>query len=206
MADIAQNTNYSAATQLGQTLSNLKYKAPKVAPAPKAQPKFQNIMDNMPKNTPSVPQTQLMRQGNGTPAVLPESIAKLGGNITTPFMQPGNGTINEPLHPAVDIGGKIGTPVSAGVNGTVVSSENNADGFGKSMVVKDGNGNLVRYSHLNDKFVPVGGNVNPNTVIGELGNSGSTYSQSGKGDGANLDIRILNTAKQLFLNPLTYLK
>lgn len=128
------------------------------------------------------------------------------GKITTPF---GGRTSQEAVHPGVDIANRIGTKIPAFESGTVTSvdyghkqGENN---FGNSVVITDAQGNQHRYSHLNRGYVKAGDKIKKGQPMGELGNTGATYSASGMGDGANLDYRIA-TAYGKYKNPLTYLK
>lgn len=139
------------------------------------------------------------------PKQLFPSLTKLGV-ITTPY---GGGTTQEPVSPGVDIANKIGTPIPSTTKGTVTEvsyghapKENN---YGNYVIVTDPQGNKHRYSHLHKGYVQVGQKVNAGQKIGELGNTGATYSASGKGDGANLDYRIVS-AYGKYVNPMTYLK
>ena len=50
----------------------------------------------------------------------------------------------------------------------------------------------------------VGQPVYAGEPIAALGNTGSTYSASGKGDGSHLDYRIYNAYKKMFINPFSY--
>lgn len=133
------------------------------------------------------------------------SLTKLGV-ITTPF---GGNTTQEQGSPGVDIANKIGTKVPSTTPGVVtevseghVPGENN---YGNFVIVKDPQGNAHRYSHLNRGYVKVGQKVKAGQTVGELGNTGATYSASGKGDGANLDYRIVDSYGR-YKNPMTYLK
>jgi murein DD-endopeptidase MepM/ murein hydrolase activator NlpD len=133
----------------------------------------------------------------------PSSFKQLGA-ITTPY---GGSTKFEGSHPGIDIANKIGTPISAFTGGTVIDVQGGFkqgdQGFGNSVIIKDSQGNMVRYSHLHNAYVKVGQQINPGAVIGSMGNSGSTYSTSG-GTGSHLDLRIKD-AQGNYLDPNKYL-
>ena len=127
------------------------------------------------------------------------------GVVTTPY---GSSTTQEDFHPGVDIANKKGTPIPAFAEGVVedmetghMQGENN---FGNMLAIRDQEGNLHQYSHLEGVNVRPGQSVRKGQKVATLGNSGATYSASGKGDGSNLDYRIVNKYSQ-YLNPMTYL-
>lgn len=137
------------------------------------------------------------------PTSLFPNLRKLG-SVTTPF---GGKTDQEGFHPAVDIANAKGTRVPAFAGGIVTDvdyghqkGENN---FGNSVIITDAQGNKHRYSHLNKGYVSVGDQVNPKQILGEMGDSGATYSPSG-GDSTNLDYRIVS-AYGKYKNPMTYI-
>ena len=59
------------------------------------------------------------------------------------------------------------------------------------------------YSHLNNSYVRVGQNITPGTIVGGMGNTGSTYSLHG-GTGSHLDYRIKDLYGK-YVNPSQYL-
>lgn len=128
------------------------------------------------------------------------------GKITTPF---GGQTTQEPVHPAVDVAGPNGTPVPATAEGVVshvdYGHQQGENNFGNSVIVTDNDGNQHRYSHLRRGYVQVGQKVKEGQPIAEMGNTGATYSPSGKGDGTNLDYRIVD-AYGRFVNPEPYIQ
>jgi murein DD-endopeptidase MepM/ murein hydrolase activator NlpD len=114
------------------------------------------------------------------------------GTITTPYQ--GN-TRYESVHPGVDIANAIGTQVPSFSGGKVIdvaTGKRQGDkGYGNYVIVEDAKGNKHRYSHLSNSYVSVGDYVPSGQYVGQMGNSGSTYSLSG-GTGAHLDYRIKN--------------
>jgi murein DD-endopeptidase MepM/ murein hydrolase activator NlpD len=122
------------------------------------------------------------------------------GTVTTPY---GGSTRYESFHPGVDLANKIGTPVPDFVGGKVVDARSGmsqgSPDFGNYVIVEDNQGNKYRYSHLNKAYVSVGDVVQPGQIIGEMGNSGATYSNSG-GTGAHLDFRIQDVYGK-YINP-----
>lgn len=136
----------------------------------------------------------------------PNQIFKNLGNITAGW---GAKTADENFHPAVDFANAKGTPVPSFTPGVVQSvdgghqqGENN---FGNSVTIKDAAGNQHQYHHLNNIGVKPGQTVGAGQPIGGMGNTGSTYSPSGQGDGTHLDYRIVSAYGQ-YVNPMTYLK
>lgn len=134
-----------------------------------------------------------------------KNITKLGV-ITTPYK---GVTTQEESHPGVDVANNKGAPVPALADGVIVGTANGhkqgENNFGNSVLLKDRMGNIHRYSHLNLAQVKPGQVVRQGQQIGEFGNSGATYSKSGKGDGTNLDIRIAD-AYGKYKNPMSYIR
>ena len=83
-----------------------------------------------------------------------------------------------------------------------VQGENN---FGNTVEIKDAEGNLHQFHHLQNIGVKPGQRVQKGQQVATLGNSGATYSKSGEGDGANLDYRIVS-AYGKYRNPMVYLR
>jgi len=128
------------------------------------------------------------------------------GKITVPF---GAQTEQEQFHPGVDIANAQGTPIHAPVSGVVTRTEGGhmqgEQNFGNTVEIRDPEGNVHQFHHLQNIAVNPGQQIQQGSEVATLGNSGATYSQSGQGDGANLDYRIV-TAYGKYKNPLTYVK
>ena len=126
------------------------------------------------------------------------------GKITTPF---GGSTTQEGFHPGVDVANSLGTPIHAPVDGTIIrTNEGHVTGensFGNQVELKDNNGNLHQFNHLQKALAKSGQKIRKGETIATLGNSGAVYSKSGLGDGANLDYRIVNSYNQ-YVNPTQY--
>lgn len=144
-----------------------------------------------------------------TPQQTKPNLARLftpNGVLTTPF---GATTQQEGFHPGIDVAAPKGTPIPSTVPGTVTATDyghqQGENNFGNNVTITDANGDQHRYSHLNNGYVKVGQPVAKGQPIGEFGNSGATYSPSGKGDGTNLDYRIVSAYGQ-YKNPMLYLK
>lgn len=131
------------------------------------------------------------------------SLSKLGA-LTTGY---GESTKYEKFHPAIDIANKIGTPIPNEVEGTVVSVDEGKkqgdNGYGNSVIIQDAQGNKFRYSHLNRAYVKIGQKIGKGQQLGEMGNTGSTYSNSG-GTGSHLDFRVTDV-KGNPINPSSFL-
>ena len=145
------------------------------------------------------------QQKSGSSGSLPSSTFKNLGNITTPY---GGETRDEKFHPGIDVANEIGTKIPALTSGKVVDESNGHQqgekNAGNYVIIKDENGNEHRYSHLNKSYVKVGQYVKAGQTVGEMGNSGNTYSNSG-GTGSHLDYRVVS-AMGKYINPYSYLK
>jgi murein DD-endopeptidase MepM/ murein hydrolase activator NlpD len=204
MPDLPQKNLYqelvSGAYAMGKTLpdarSALADKFPGVART------VQSAVQNVPRGTAGVGTPPRPAVGVGT-APAGSSL----GVITTPY---GGQTRYEGSHPGVDIANTEGTQIPAFTAGEVVEARTgqgwtpNTPSYGNYVVVKDEQGNLHRYSHLKDEFVPVGTRVQKGDILATMGGSGSTYSQYSKGPGTHLDYRVYDAAKK-YLNPYTYI-
>lgn len=136
----------------------------------------------------------------------PQSKFKNLGVLTVPF---GGKTLEEPVHPGVDFANQMGTPIPSMTDGVVTKvdgghaqGENN---FGNTLEIKDAQGNTHQYHHLQGIGVQPGQAVQRGEPVMTMGNSGASYSQSGKGDGTHLDYRIVS-AYGKYINPMTYVK
>lgn len=145
-------------------------------------------------------------QGKEVSQVTPSARGRnyLGIVTTMPFTP----TRYEQSSPGIDIANRMGTPIPAFTGGIVVAvdyGKSQGDkGYGNFVIVKDKDGNQHRYSHLQKGYVKVGDQISRGQVLGAMGNTGSTYSESG-GDATHLDYRIVS-AYGKYLNPLTYVK
>ena len=115
------------------------------------------------------------------------------GNVTTPW---GGQTRYEKFHPGIDIANEIGTPIKAPVTGQVVKAigdkvQGDAS-YGNNVMIKDGQGNLHSFGHLNQTMVQQGQTIQQGQQLGTMGNTGAAYSPSGAGDGTHLDYRIVS--------------
>jgi hypothetical protein len=86
------------------------------------------------------------------------------------------------FHPAVDLGTPMRTPIAAADGGEVIFAGRNG-GYGKTVKIDHGNGEVTRYSHLNSISVGVGDKVSKGQEIARSG-------KSGKGTGPHLDFGI----------------
>ena len=131
---------------------------------------------------------------------------KLGlGTMTVPF---GGKTEQEAFHPGVDFANKTGTPIPAVEEGTVTKTDDgHAQGennFGNTVEIRDPQGNVHQFHHLNDINVRPGQQVRKGQQVATMGKSGATYSPTG-GDPTNLDYRIVD-AYGRYKNPTPFLR
>ena len=105
------------------------------------------------------------------------------------------------FHSGIDIGMKLNDPVGATRGGTVVYAGfgqpgSGYGGFGNVVVVKDAQGLLHQYNHLNKINVKVGQQVGAGAI---LGGAGST----GRSTGVHLDYMVKQNGKAI--NPRPYI-
>ena len=176
--------------QLLQGISNASYSLGRSLPknkAPRDVGKFSSVVDNVKASS----------GGNVSSSL---------GPVTVPY---GGSTNYEKFHPGIDIAAPIGTELKPYVGGTVIDlrtgrvQDASKPSFGNYVIIKDSQGNNHRYSHLSKSFVKVGQQVTPDMVIGNIGNSGSTYSTHG-GTGSHLDYRIKN-AYGKYIDPSVFI-
>lgn len=136
----------------------------------------------------------------------PQNKFKNLGVLTVPY---GGKTAEEAVHPGVDFANDIGTPIPATTDGQVVKAEGGhtqgENNFGNTVEIKDQDGNVHQFHHLQNIAVNPGQIVKRGENVATMGNSGATYSESGQGDGVHLDYRIVD-AYSRYKNPMPYLK
>jgi murein DD-endopeptidase MepM/ murein hydrolase activator NlpD len=108
------------------------------------------------------------------------------GNVTTPF---GGKTKGEKFHPGVDVANVQGTPIPALADGQITTVVKTINGFGNIVTLKDREGSVHQYGHLQGSNVRPGQTVRRGQPIGRMGKTGNSYSPSG-GDPTHLDVRI----------------
>ena len=128
------------------------------------------------------------------------------GVLTSSFGEPTN---QEVAHGGIDIANDMGTSIPSVTDGIVTKVEDGHsqgdNNFGNSIEIKDREGNIAQYNHLQRIGVRLGQQVKKRSQIATMGNTGATSSPSGMGDGTHLDLRIVS-AYGRYLNPLLYLK
>ncbi len=192
MAGLPQNTTYDKGFDMAPILNTMKAFGGEIRAKKKAldTSKYDNLTNSI--------QNRPVSQGNNA------SINKLG-TTTTPY---GGQTRYESSHPGIDIANKIGTKIPAFSSGKVTEivggQVQGGPGYGNYVIVTDPQGNRWRYSHLNQEYVKLGSSINQGQELGEMGNSGQTYSNSG-GTGSHLDLRVANAAGK-YVNPYDLIK
>ncbi len=93
------------------------------------------------------------------------------------------------LHKGVDLTAKTGSLIYATAPGKVVIATNSHDGYGNKIVIDHGNGYKSVYAHLSRFNVKYGQEVNLASIIGEVGNSGSSIAPH-----LHYEVRINNQA------------
>jgi murein DD-endopeptidase MepM/ murein hydrolase activator NlpD len=81
----------------------------------------------------------------------------------------------QPVHTGIDIAnpyGKIGDPITPFMKGKVIYAGEISWGFGKHIIIDNGNNIQSIYAHLSKIYVYVGEEVKPGDTIGEEGETG----------------------------------
>ncbi len=76
------------------------------------------------------------------------------------------------FHPGVDLGGDIGDPIKPVMSGVIEEVQYSRFDYGDAVIVNHGNGIESLYAHLSKINVKRGDEVNHNTVIGLMGETG----------------------------------
>ncbi|MFH2095953.1 MAG: peptidoglycan DD-metalloendopeptidase family protein [Bacteroidota bacterium] len=114
------------------------------------------------------------------------------------------------FHKGIDIDGKYGEPVYAAGDGVVVFVGLNS-GYGKFIEIEHNGRFTTAYGHLKKYCVKKGDTITAGQKIGEMGNSGTTFSTIG-GKGIHLHFEIRDNTKKTWyspkgaVNPAKYLK
>ena len=102
--------------------------------------------------------------------------------LSGPFIWPTTGVITlefgeshlpyQPFHTGIDIAGKRGDPIAAFMKGTVIYAGEISWGFGKHIIVDNGNNVTSIYAHLSKMYVEKDQEVNQGQIIGTEGSTG----------------------------------
>lgn len=103
------------------------------------------------------------------------------------------------FHKGIDIAGKYGAPVYASQEGEIVFVGMNG-GYGKFIEIKHNDRYSTAYGHLRKYYVKLGDYVYSGQKIGEIGNSGTTFSTIG-GKGVHLHFEIRDNIKMVWYSP-----
>lgn len=153
--------------------------------------------------------------GNQDPSLLNgfDEWASSMGSITVGFgestVHPNNPGGGESFHPGFDIAPpgamageyKVTAFLPDGMSGTVVKVHNADDNaYGKYVEIQDEEGRIWKYSHLHSVGVEVGQSISHDSYLGQMGNTGNTFSSRGskeEGYGTHLDLRLYQPKEQL---------
>jgi murein DD-endopeptidase MepM/ murein hydrolase activator NlpD len=91
------------------------------------------------------------------------------GVITLEF---GEMSIYQLFHTGIDIAGKLDDPVNPAMDGTVIYAGEIFWGFGKHIIIDNGNNIQTIYAHLDKIYVYKGQKVTTDSVIGGQGETG----------------------------------
>ena len=120
------------------------------------------------------PQTQSIEikdplTGDVVNTITPNVVWPAKGVITLEF---GESSKYQPFHTGIDIAGKKGDPINPAMEGTVIYAGEIFWGFGKHIIIDNGDNIHTIYAHLDKIFVYKGQKVKTDTVIGHEGSTG----------------------------------
>lgn len=102
--------------------------------------------------------------------------------IQGPFIWPTKGVITlefgesdlpyQPFHTGIDIAGKTGDPIAAFMKGTVIYADEISWGYGKHVIIDNGNNISSLYGHLGKIYVTKGEEAKQGQIIGAEGSTG----------------------------------
>ena len=102
----------------------------------------------------------------------------------------------QPFHTGIDIAGKYGSPIAAFMDGKVIYAGEINWGFGKHIILDNGNNIQSIYAHLSQINVTQGDTIKAGQIIGEEG-------QTGWATGPHLHFQI--NINGIPVNPRTFL-
>jgi len=120
------------------------------------------------------PQTQEIEirdplTGDVVNTVTPNVVWPAKGVITLEF---GESSKYQPFHTGIDIAGRKGDSINPAMEGTVIYAGEIFWGFGKHIIIDNGDSIHTIYAHLDKIFVYKGQKVKTDTVIGHKGSTG----------------------------------
>ncbi len=107
---------------------------------------------------------------------------KVSLTIPGPFIWPTTGIITlefgesdlpyQPLHTGIDIAGSAGDPIAAFMKGKVIYADGISWGYGKHIIIDNGNNVSSLYGHLGQIYVKKDQEVQQGQIIGAEGSTG----------------------------------
>lgn len=85
-----------------------------------------------------------------------------------------NGVWHPNFNKGLDYGLPTGTPIDAAVGGEVISAGDSGDGWGISVKIRDANGLIHNYGHLDSTDLTPGERIGAGVIIGKSGNTGKS--------------------------------
>jgi murein DD-endopeptidase MepM/ murein hydrolase activator NlpD len=120
------------------------------------------------------PQTQTIQirdplTGDVVKTISPNVVWPTKGVITLEY---GESSLYQPFHTGIDIAGSKDDPVNPAMDGTVVYAGEIFWGFGKHIIIDNGNNIQTIYAHLDKIYVYKGQKVTTANIIGGQGQTG----------------------------------
>ncbi len=140
---------------------------------------YQTEVDGLSRDQATIEGLLRTRQGLSVPGGPSLAAVRPGQESSYGLIWPVEAPITSPfgfrwgrMHTGIDLGVGPGTPIRAATAGTVVSSGNDAGGYGLLTVIDHGGGLTTLYAHQSQSAVSGGSSVAQGQVIGYVGCSG----------------------------------
>jgi murein DD-endopeptidase MepM/ murein hydrolase activator NlpD len=143
---------------------------PNISPIPTLQAPYivqsSNPLDAFPRSAP-LPPAYSNTSDFVYPLAVPAPISSRYGWRIHPI------TGTRRFHTGMDLAAPMGAPVVAAISGRVVTADW-LGGYGKTIVIQDGQNRQVLYGHLSEIMVGEGQIIEKGTIIGRVGSTGNS--------------------------------
>lgn len=130
------------------------------------------ISDKIVQNNPQTQAVEIKDpvSGNVVKSISPQVVWPAKGVITLEFGE--SDLPYQPLHTGIDIAGPFDEPINPAMNGTVIYAGEIFWGYGKHIIIDNGNNITTLYGHLDKIYVYPGEKVTITDTIGLEGETG----------------------------------
>lgn len=129
------------------------------------------VSDRLVDQNPQTHKIQLKDPTTGkvVKEITPNVVWPTKGTITLEF---GESSLYQPFHTGIDIAGNLNDPVTPAMEGKVIYAGEIFWGYGKHIIIDNGDNITTVYAHLNKIYVYKGQEVTIKNIIGTQGQTG----------------------------------